>query len=64
LLVSDDLTALWIRADQEDPAFTGDEVRRLSAMPRRLLESYSLLRISASLTVMRAAMVTWRRWRS
>jgi hypothetical protein len=47
--VSDDLTAFWIRADLEDPAFTGDEVRRLPAATRHLLETRSMIRQSENL---------------
>jgi hypothetical protein len=47
--VSDDLAAFWIRADLEDPAFSGDELRRLAATTRRLLESHSFIRQSESL---------------
>jgi hypothetical protein len=49
--VSEDLTEFWIRADLEDPAFTGDEVRHLPAAVRRLLESRSLIRKAESLHV-------------
>jgi hypothetical protein len=49
--VNDDLTAFWIRADMEEPAFTGDEVRRLAAATRTLLESHSLIRQSENLRV-------------
>jgi hypothetical protein len=49
--VSDDLAAFWIRADLEDSAFNGDEVRRLAATTRRLLESHSLIRQSENLHV-------------
>jgi hypothetical protein len=50
LLVNEDL-AFWIRADLEVPVFTGDEVRRLPATTRRLLESRSLIRPSENLQV-------------
>jgi hypothetical protein len=50
-LVSNDLTVLWIRADLEDPVFTGDEVKRLPAATRTLLESHSLIRQSENLRV-------------
>jgi len=49
--VSNDLTALWIRADLEDPVFTGDEVKRLPAATRTLFESHSLIRQSENLRV-------------
>jgi len=49
--VNDDLSAFWIRADLEDPAFTGDEVRRWPANIRHLLDSRSLIRQSENLRV-------------
>jgi len=49
--VNEDLTAFWGRADLEDPAFTGDELRRLPAATRRVLESHSLLRQAENLRV-------------
>lgn len=49
--MSDDLTAFWIRADLEDPVFAGDEVMRLPANTRHLLESTSLIRQSENLRV-------------
>lgn len=49
--MTDDLAAFWIRADIEDPAFTGDEVVRLPAAIRHLLESRSLIRQSENLRV-------------
>ena len=49
--MNEDLTAFWSRADVEDPAFTGDELRRLPATTRRLIESHSLLRQSENLRV-------------
>ena len=49
--MSDDLTIFWIRADLEDPVFTGDEVRLLPERARRLLESQSLIRQSENLRV-------------
>ena len=49
--MSEDLTAFWSRADLEDPAFTGDELRRLPTATRRVLESHSLLRQSENLRV-------------
>jgi hypothetical protein len=49
--VNDDLAAFWIRADLEDPAFTGDEVKRWPASIRSLLESRSLIRRSENLRV-------------
>jgi hypothetical protein len=49
--VNEDLTAFWSRADVEDPAFTSDELRRLPATTRRLIESHSLLRQSENLRV-------------
>jgi hypothetical protein len=49
--VNDDVTAFWIRADLDDPAFTGDELRRLPAAIRRLLESHALIRQSENLGV-------------
>jgi hypothetical protein len=49
--VNVDLTAFWIRADLEDPAFTGDEVRRLPTTTRHLLETRSLIRQSENLRV-------------
>ena len=49
--MNDDLAAFWIRADLEEPAFTGDEARLLKATTRRLLESHSLIRQSENLRV-------------
>ncbi len=49
--MNEDLTAFWSRADVEDPAFTSDELRRLPATTRRLIESHSLLRQSENLRV-------------
>jgi hypothetical protein len=49
--VNEDLTVFWSRADVEDAAFTGDELRRLPGATRRLLESHSLLRQSENLRV-------------
>ena len=49
--MSEDLTAFWSRADLEDPAFTGDELRRMQAATRRVLESHSLLRQAENLRV-------------
>jgi hypothetical protein len=51
LLVTDGLAAFWSRADLEDSAFTGDELRRLPAAIRHLLESHSLIRQSENLRV-------------
>ena len=49
--MSNDLTTFWIRADLEDPVFTGDEVRRFPATVRRLLESRRLIRQAENLRV-------------
>jgi hypothetical protein len=49
--VNEDLTQFWIRADLEDPVFTGDELRRLPAAIRRILETRSLVRQSENLRV-------------
>lgn len=49
--MNEDLTAFWSRADFEDPAFTGDELRRMSATTRHVLASHSLLRQSENLRV-------------
>ena len=49
--MNEDLTAFWSRVDLEDPAFTDDELRRLPAATRRVLESHSLLRQSENLRV-------------
>lgn len=49
--MNEDLTVFWSRADLEDPAFTGDELRRLPAATRPVLESHSLLRQSENLRV-------------
>lgn len=49
--MNEDLTTFWIRADLDDPAFTGDEVKSWSANIRHLLESRSLIRRSENLHV-------------
>lgn len=49
--MNEDLTAFWSRVDLEDPAFTGDELSRLPAATRRVLQSHSLLRQSENLRV-------------
>ena len=49
--MNNDLTAFWSRADLEDPAFTGDELRRVPAAIRHLFESHSLIRQSENLRV-------------
>jgi hypothetical protein len=49
--VNEELAAFWSRADLEDPAFTGDEVRQFPSATRRLLRFRSLLRQSENLRV-------------
>ncbi len=49
--MNEDLAVFWSRADLDDAAFTADELRRLTAATRRLLESHSFLRQSGNLRV-------------
>jgi hypothetical protein len=49
--VNEDLTVFWSRADIEDAAFTGDELRRLPTATQRVLETHSFLRQSENLRV-------------